>query len=540
MPYSARNYPSAIEDLPIGARDIWIATYNNAYDNWDKDKTKQDREGYAFAVAWAAVKKSYHKDKNDNWIKNEISEVTKMQTLEENINIKIEQIKNEVGKRNAKADEERLKKIQDLVAELLADAKAENEVELQSIEKELNEWWGNILGSYEDKKNKIQEALQKQAKNTYIEALFDDYVICSRYDDLFGQTEYFKVNYTINADGTIELTEPVKVEMITVIKEINEKKKDILWLNEQGGYDEKERERLGKEQETRSKKYKIGIKEGGNLTKPGQYADVSDDEFADPVNYRYPLDTETHARNAKVRFASADNREAGGYTKEEQQVVWERITRAEIKFGIEVTYNADEPLDKALPEELKKKMKGYEKKTETIQQIKPHRLDETLRFKVDILNEVVDKKGEMVEVKAKIDVVQKAGVINENNRIYPIEVLKPEVNRLNEIAKWGGVVMCANHPDNESNSFSGRDVVAKINEIIISDNGIVSIPSLTFVGTQAGKDYIALAKAGVMLETSQRAMGTSTTKKVNGKPVEFVESLQISGFDLFPFGQVSV
>ncbi|MEW6096259.1 MAG: ChaB family protein [bacterium] len=553
MPYTKQNFPDAIEDLPAGAKDIWIATYNSAYDNWDKDKTKQDREGYAFAVAWAAVKKQYHQDKDGKWVKNEAlgqdkgvggttlkgsNEVNKMQTIKESINTKIEQIKNEVGKRNAKVDEERLKKIQELVSELLADAKAENETKLQEIEKELNEWWGDISGSYEEKKSKIQDTLQKQAKSTYVEALFDDYVICSRYDDLFGQTEYFKVNYTIAPDGTIELTEPVKVEMVTVIKEINEKK-GLLWLNEQGGYSEEEREKLEKAREERSKKYKIGIKEGGNLTKPGQYADVSDDEFADPVNYRYPLDTEAHARNAKVRFASADNREAGGYTKEEQQIIWERIVRAELKFGIEVTYNPDEPFDRSLPEEVKKKMKGYEKKTETIQ-IKPHRLDETLRFKVDILNEVVDKKGEIVEVKAKIDVVQKAGIVNENNRIYPIEVLKPEVNRLSELAKLGGAVMCANHPDNDNNAFSGRDVVAKINEIVISDDGIVSIPSLTFVGTQAGKDYIALAKAGVMLETSQRAMGTSTTKKLNGKPVEFVESLQISGFDLFPFGQVSV
>ncbi|MEW6095578.1 MAG: ChaB family protein, partial [bacterium] len=290
MPYKNKsNYPSAIEDLPAGARDIWIAAYNSAYENWDKDKTKQDREGYAFAIAWAAVKKQYHQDKDGKWIKNEAlgqgkgvdgptqgiggakycvcdscgyweehnrsipcndincpkcgtplkgsNEVTKMQTIKESINTKIEQIKNEVGKRNAKADEERLRKIQDLVAELLADAKAENsaenETKLMGIEKELNEWWGNISGSYEDKKNKIQDALQKQAKNTYVEALFDDYVICSRYDDLFGQTEYFKVNYTIAPDGTIELTEPVKVEMVTVIKEINEKK-GLLWLNEQG------------------------------------------------------------------------------------------------------------------------------------------------------------------------------------------------------------------------------------------------------------------------------------------------------------------
>ncbi len=86
-----------------------------------------------------------------------------------------------------------------------------------------------------------------------------------------------------------------------------------------------------KAQEARAKKYGIGIKDGGNVTKPGKYAELSDDDFADPTNYSYPLDTKAHADNAASRFGDADNRAV--YTKEEQGIIDKRIAAAQKKFG---------------------------------------------------------------------------------------------------------------------------------------------------------------------------------------------------------------
>ena len=40
-----------------------------------------------------------------------------------------------------------------------------------------------------------------------------------------------------------------------------------------------------KAQEARAKKYCIGVKDGGNVTKPGKWANLSDADFGDPVNY---------------------------------------------------------------------------------------------------------------------------------------------------------------------------------------------------------------------------------------------------------------
>ena len=126
---------------------------------------------------------------------------------------------------------------------------------------------------------------------------------------------------------------------------------------------EDERERLHKEQQQRAEKYGIKPKRGGNLTKPSEYEKIPEDQFADPVNWKYPIDAE-HVDAALKYFNQPDNR--GEYSPEEQTKIMEKIIRAALANNIEVSYQAEDSAYKALPEELKAKLKGYEKpKTET-------------------------------------------------------------------------------------------------------------------------------------------------------------------------------
>jgi len=67
MPYAINNPPDVIKDLPKHAQEIWIAAYNSAYEQYEKDEAK------AAATAWAAVKHSYKQDKDGNWVKLEES-----------------------------------------------------------------------------------------------------------------------------------------------------------------------------------------------------------------------------------------------------------------------------------------------------------------------------------------------------------------------------------------------------------------------------------------------------------------------------------
>lgn len=84
-------------------------------------------------------------------------------------------------------------------------------------------------------------------------------------------------------------------------------------------------------QEARSKQYGIGIKAGGNVTKPAEFAEVPDELYGDPVNYRYPMPDKDHADDAASRWGDASNRSE--YTDAEQKIIGDRITRAQASHG---------------------------------------------------------------------------------------------------------------------------------------------------------------------------------------------------------------
>jgi len=84
--------------------------------------------------------------------------------------------------------------------------------------------------------------------------------------------------------------------------------------------------------EARSKKYKIGIKEGGHVTKPGEWESVPDDQWLDPVNYRYPCPDADQTRAAASYWGKADNQKQ--YNSEERSIINERLNKFKKKFNI--------------------------------------------------------------------------------------------------------------------------------------------------------------------------------------------------------------
>jgi phage head maturation protease len=79
-------------------------------------------------------------------------------------------------------------------------------------------------------------------------------------------------------------------------------------------------------------------KEGAPKSPPQGYPESRDD-YADPENYRYPLDTETHVRAALSYWGKPANRE--GYSVSEQAFITARIHAAAKKLGIEVEADAE-------------------------------------------------------------------------------------------------------------------------------------------------------------------------------------------------------
>jgi cation transport regulator len=66
MPYrSTHDLPPAVrERLPMHAQDIFLAAFNNAFDEY---AGRADREAVAFRTAWSAVKRKYRKI-GDEWV----------------------------------------------------------------------------------------------------------------------------------------------------------------------------------------------------------------------------------------------------------------------------------------------------------------------------------------------------------------------------------------------------------------------------------------------------------------------------------------
>lgn len=118
--------------------------------------------------------------------------------------------------------------------------------------------------------------------------------------------------------------------------------------------------KLKDQQKERASKYGIEVIEGGALTPPSD-GPKEDEQYGDPVNYKYPVGDKDHAANAHARF----KQDAGAYKQDASKAkVYERIVRAELKFGVKPAYDPNDALDKLLPDDLKKQLEGGEKPAE--------------------------------------------------------------------------------------------------------------------------------------------------------------------------------
>lgn len=101
--------------------------------------------------------------------------------------------------------------------------------------------------------------------------------------------------------------------------------------------------------EQRARRYGIEVVEGAALSWPSGFPRKLDD-YGDPVNLKYPLDTKARAANARVRF----KQNASQYERESsRKVVHTRIVERELDYDIKPTIDPDDPLDRLLPQALR-------------------------------------------------------------------------------------------------------------------------------------------------------------------------------------------
>jgi len=139
------------------------------------------------------------------------------------------------------------------------------------------------------------------------------------------------------------------------------------------------RDELYQEQRERAKKYGIQPKQGGHLSKPAEFEKVPEEQFADPVNWRYPIDA-THCDAALKYFNRPENR--AEYSHAEQVKILTKIVQAALENDGEVAYQAYDLVYRDLPESLKAELEGYDEKADGHESLKAELADAQNRIRV--------------------------------------------------------------------------------------------------------------------------------------------------------------
>ncbi len=324
------------------------------------------------------------------------------------------------------------------------------------------------------------------------------------------------------------------------------------WLREASEVD---RDELRKEREKRSAKYGIEIRKDGHLTKPSKYSDLSDEEFGDPVNYRYPIDKE-HIRAAISYFPQKGNYDK--YTQvKSRRVIWNRIIAAAKKFGIEHKFNPDSPVDRLLNPELKRWAKanagmGVESVETALAAIEeansipellalesdiavsrsvdadPSRWDEALARSHCKLKALAEKQGleeiadsytskpEIIESKDGRLLVTgtfaRVGIPTANRRVYPQSVWDANEEHISDMLVNGKLVGQDNHPVDGHTRLSDLNIVFKD----IWQEGDEMRYEAVIPNTPAGEILKELIDIGVGVELSTRGYGSVKKADWNG------------------------
>lgn len=147
-----------------------------------------------------------------------------------------------------------------------------------------------------------------------------------------------------------ELPEATKQELqseLTIIEAELAALQEVLAAKMKGDQDEEgELEKKREAARERCGKYPVSLKEDGHLTKPSEYENIPEDSFADPCNFRYPIDEE-HLMAAWAYISKDENRAKGGYSEEEWTWMKNRVKKRMEAKGHEVEADALHEIERA-------------------------------------------------------------------------------------------------------------------------------------------------------------------------------------------------
>jgi len=122
-------------------------------------------------------------------------------------------------------------------------------------------------------------------------------------------------------------------------------------------------------------------------------------------------------------------------------------------------------------------------------------------------------------------ILQRAGAPNQNERIYPKEILMREVKKYETLIKERRALGELDHPD--SSVINLKNVSHNVKEIHWEGDDVVG--TVEILPTPSGNILKELLKANILLGISSRGMGS--VKPINGGKVQVGEDFELLGWD---------
>ena len=122
-------------------------------------------------------------------------------------------------------------------------------------------------------------------------------------------------------------------------------------------------------------------------------------------------------------------------------------------------------------------------------------------------------------------ILQRAGAPNQNERVYPRNILEREVTKYNQLIKERRALGELDHPD--SSVINLKNVSHNIREIHWEGDDVVG--TVEVLPTPSGNILKELLRAGILLGISSRGMGSVSPRNEGG--VQVGEDFELIGWD---------
>jgi hypothetical protein len=134
-------------------------------------------------------------------------------------------------------------------------------------------------------------------------------------------------------------------------------------------------------------------------------------------------------------------------------------------------------------------------------------LTECMTFEYDrsLIKEQMEKDGAFLMK----GVLQKANTLNQNGRVYPLDVLKREVENYQRFIEEGRALGELDHPD--TSVVELKNVSHVIREAYM--DGDVCYGTIEVLGTPNGKILQSLVQSGIKIGISSRGVGSTRTQE---------------------------